>query len=73
MLNHIDKLESNNEFSMANNCRRTSSNPKLKFCIEMQILRQFFVVIKEIKGGLAIAQFSTVLDAAAAVTAAGLP
>ena len=43
-------------------------------CIEMQILRQFFVVIKEIKGGLAIAQFSTVLDAeAAAVTAAGLP
>ena len=52
MLNHIDKLESNNEFSMANNCRRTSSNPKLKFCIEMQILRQFFVVIKEIKGGL---------------------
>ena len=52
---------------------RTAVGHNPLVCIEMQILRQFFVVIKEIKGGLAIAQFSTVLDAAAAVTAAGLP
>ena len=50
---------------------RTAVGHNPLVCIEMQILRQFFVVIKEIKGGLAIAQFSTVLDAA--VTAAGLP